>query len=92
MNLIDDDWIPVKRADGSKVLIAPWQIAETENPIVDIAAPRPDFQGALYQFLIGLLQTTFAPQDIDDWLTTGVRPHVLSVSELPLPNLVMLFF
>ena len=38
-----------------------------DNPVVDIAAPRPDFRGALYQFLIGLVQTAFAPEDDNEW-------------------------
>ncbi len=68
MNLINDAWIPAIRADGSRCKIAPWQIAEVDNPVVELAAPRADFQGALYQFLIGLLQTTFAPEDHQEWL------------------------
>ncbi|MEL4473185.1 type I-E CRISPR-associated protein Cse1/CasA [Shewanella algae] len=67
MNLINDAWIPAIRADGSTCQIAPWQLAETDNPVVELAAVRPDFQGALYQFLIGLLQTVVAPQDAEDW-------------------------
>ncbi len=67
MNLITDPWIPVIRKDGPDKIM-PWQIAETENPIIEINAPRPDFQGALYQLLIGLLQTCFAPEDEDEWL------------------------
>lgn len=67
MNLVNDKWIPVIREDGSQDKIAPYQIAEVDNPVVDIAAPRPDFQGALYQFMIGLLQTTFAPEDQNVW-------------------------
>ncbi|WP_051786432.1 type I-E CRISPR-associated protein Cse1/CasA [Endozoicomonas numazuensis] len=67
MNLISDQWLPVTRQDGSPCKIAPWQIAETENPVIEINAPRVDFQGALYQFLIGLLQTTFAPEDDEAW-------------------------
>lgn len=80
MNLINDAWIPALRADGSRGKIAPWQIAETENPISELDAPRADFQGALYQFLIGLLQTAFAPEDHDDWLEfwhTAPTPDVL---------------
>ncbi|OAI11018.1 type I-E CRISPR-associated protein Cse1/CasA [Methylomonas koyamae] len=68
MNLIKDCWIPVVRQNGQLDVIAPWQIAETENPVIEINAPRPDFQGALYQFLIGLLQTCFAPEDEEQWL------------------------
>lgn len=68
MNLITDQWIPVIRKDGTHDKIMPWQMAETDNPVVEINAPRPDFQGALYQFLIGLLQTCFAPEYEDEWL------------------------
>ena len=67
MNLINDKWIPVERQDGSEVLIAPWEIGQSENPVVEIKTPRPDFRGALYQFLIGLVQTTFAPEEQCDW-------------------------
>ena len=80
MNLINDRWIPVTRQDKSQDVIAPWQIAETDNPVIEINAPRPDFQGALYQFLIGLLQTCFAPEDEDQWLEyweDRVPPEVL---------------
>ncbi|HQO63421.1 MAG TPA: type I-E CRISPR-associated protein Cse1/CasA, partial [Syntrophorhabdus sp.] len=68
MNLVCDAWLPVIRASGKKDKIAPWQIAETTDPVMDLDAPRPDFQGALYQFLIGLLQTCFAPADHEEWL------------------------
>lgn len=69
MNLITDPWITVRRQSGIEERIRPAQIAAggDHDPILDILAPRPDFRGALYQFLIGLLQTTFAPEDIDDW-------------------------
>ena len=68
MNLIKDAWLPVIRSSGKADIVAPWQIAEKDDPVVELNAPRPDFQGALYQFLIGLLQTCFAPDDHDEWL------------------------
>jgi len=68
MNLITDNWLPVIRASGKLEKVAPWQIAEKDDPIIELNAPRPDFQGALYQFLIGLLQTCFAPVDEEEWL------------------------
>ncbi|AMK76346.1 MULTISPECIES: type I-E CRISPR-associated protein Cse1/CasA [Methylomonas] len=68
MNLITDRWLPVIRQNSQNDWIAPWQIAEAEKPVIEINAPRPDFQGALYQLLIGLLQTGFAPDDEDHWL------------------------
>lgn len=70
MNLINDAWIPVRRRNGEKIKIAPWQITEgsgTENEVVELAAVRPDFNGALVQFLIGLLQTTCVPKNTGEW-------------------------
>lgn len=74
MNLIHDAWLPVIRDSGKKDKIAPWQITEEEDPVIEMNAPRPDFQGALYQFLIGLLQTCFAPADHDEWLDYWESP------------------
>ncbi|MBU4304877.1 MAG: type I-E CRISPR-associated protein Cse1/CasA [Candidatus Omnitrophica bacterium] len=71
MNLINDVWIPVRRKNGEKIKIAPGQITEaigTDKEITELAAVRPDFNGALIQFLIGLLQTTCAPKGNSDWL------------------------
>ena len=67
MNLIRDKWIPIRRKNGEKDIIAPWEIGMCDNPVVEIETPRPDFRGALYQFMIGLLQTSFAPKDDDEW-------------------------
>jgi len=41
---------------------------------VDIYSERPDFRGALYQFLIGLLQTAYAPQDVQEWRERYGKP------------------
>ena len=71
MNLLEDKWLTVLRRDGDTHKIKGlWQITEdidSDNPIVDIVAPRADFKGALYQFFIGLIQTTFAPKNEDKW-------------------------
>lgn len=69
MNLITDNWISVQCENGAISSIAPWQISERidESPIIDTKAARPDFRGALVQFLIGLLQTAFAPADEREW-------------------------
>ncbi len=68
-NLIDNKWIPVKRRDGTPEMIAPWEVTDnfSENPVVVLNAPRPDFSGALIQFLIGLVQTTAAPANRIEW-------------------------
>lgn len=64
-SLLTEPWIAVTRRDGSQTKIAPVDIAD-EN-VVDVVAPRADFKGALYQFLIGLFQTTIAPEDEIEW-------------------------
>lgn len=68
-NLISRPWLPVQRGSGARELVAPWQVNDRidEDPIVGFAWPRPDFNGAAHEFLIGLLATTVAPADDDDW-------------------------
>ena len=65
MNLLDEAWIPVRRKNGAQDWIAPWQISEPD--IVALDARRPDFNGALVQFLIGLVQTTTLMNSHAEW-------------------------
>jgi CRISPR system Cascade subunit CasA len=68
MNLLQDSWITIQRHSGSVEKIAPTRLtAGADDPAMDILAPRADFRGALYQFLIGLLQTAIAPRDLRQW-------------------------
>ena len=85
LNLIKDKWLPVRRKNGTVERIAPHQITETNNPTIAIESGRPDFDGALIQFLIGLLQTAIAPKDHRqwiDWLETPPDPEVLQMAFL----------
>ncbi|MDU9047902.1 MAG: type I-E CRISPR-associated protein Cse1/CasA [Candidatus Electrothrix sp. Rat3] len=82
MNLINDQWLSVYRRSGIEDRIAPWQLTEAiqDNPVERLNALRPDFNGALVQFCIGLLQTAFAPKDDREWMTlyrTPPEPDVL---------------
>lgn len=85
-NLLDEFWIPVTRQDGTTEMIAPWQVTDrfVENPIVSLNAPRADFNGALIQFLIGLVQTVAAPKNNTEWKKKLVEP--------PSPEELMLAF
>lgn len=38
-----------------------------DNPVVGLAAPRPDIDGALQEFLIGLLTVALPPADEAEW-------------------------
>ncbi|RMF17010.1 MAG: type I-E CRISPR-associated protein Cse1/CasA [Candidatus Dadabacteria bacterium] len=67
MNLLTTAWIPVRRAAGDTVRIRPSELTDPDIGAQMINAPRADFNGALAQFLIGLLQTTFAPQSESEW-------------------------
>jgi CRISPR system Cascade subunit CasA len=64
-NLLDDRWLPVRLADGSQQILTLAEIGRAE--VVDIVIPRADFRGAIYQLLIGLLQTAFAPEGRKQW-------------------------
>lgn len=68
-NLIHTSWLPVRRRSGAVELIPPWRINDRidDDPFVAFAWPRPDFDGAAHEFLIGLLSTAATPRDDDDW-------------------------
>jgi CRISPR system Cascade subunit CasA len=82
MNLIYDAWLPIRRKRGEEARIAPWEVTTRydDDAVVALAAPRPDFNGALIQFLIGLLQTTCAPDSPRarrEWLRQPPTPEEL---------------
>ena len=81
-NLIAEPWLPVQRRSGAVERIQPWRINERigEDPFVAFAWPRPDFNGAAHEFLIGLLATAAAPaneEDREDWWLKPPGPDVL---------------
>ena len=72
MNLLTDIWLPVITHMGEKRTI---KLAEISDPSInELDFNRMDFQGAGYQLLIGLLQTTFAPVDVDEWTERLTSP------------------
>jgi len=68
-NLLRVPWLPARRRSGSVEIIAPWQITDCidDDPFTTFAWPRPDFNGAAQEFLIGLLSTAVTPTDEDEW-------------------------
>lgn len=66
-NLLEEQWIPVRRQSGVRDWITPHQIAEMADAPVELDSLRPDFNGGLIQFLIGLLQTVYAPANEKGW-------------------------
>ena len=75
-NLIEAAWLPVQRRSGAVERISPWQLNDLidEDPFIALAWPRPDFNGAALEFLIGLLATAAAPESDEDWEEWWVSP------------------
>src|SRR5437588_12656327 len=70
LNLALDVWLPVSRQNGRTETVAPWQVTDgiaAGDPVAMFAWPRPDFDAAAHEFMIGLLATTMAPGDDIDW-------------------------
>lgn len=81
-NLIREPWLPVRRRSGIVEHIPPWRITDriAQDPIIGFAWPRPDFNGAAHELLIGLLSTASPPADEDawaDWWNHPPAPHLL---------------
>lgn len=75
-DLRTESWIPFLRASGKVEWLAPAMITDGlgTDPIVDLAAPRPDFNGALAEFLIGLFTVALSPRDESDWYRLWEEP------------------
>lgn len=73
-NLLDERWIPVRRRSGVCDTIAPHELADAVDPPLHLASPRSDFDAALAQFLIGLIQTCAAPEDRSAWRAGLKKP------------------
>ncbi|MBX9935940.1 MAG: type I-E CRISPR-associated protein Cse1/CasA, partial [Burkholderiaceae bacterium] len=56
MNLLTENWLPVRTRDGHRTWVSPAELSRSD--LVAFDAVRPDFNGALAQLAIGLLQTT----------------------------------
>ena len=81
-NLINAAWLPVRRRSGAVEHIQPWRVTDGigEDPFVAFAWPRPDFNGAAHEFLIGLLSTAATPRDDEeweDWWSNPPEPNIL---------------
>ncbi len=72
MNLLLNRWL---KASGRSEKVNSISVAELgEVNWCELVTERPDFRGALYQFLIGLLQTAYAPQDLQEWRDRYANP------------------
>lgn len=65
LNLISDPWIPVIMSDGTRRVIAPWQIAD--SAVLRLDWPRPDLNIGCLELLIGLVRLADPPADAEEW-------------------------
>ncbi|QCF28017.1 type I-E CRISPR-associated protein Cse1/CasA [Hydrocarboniclastica marina] len=72
MRILTSQFLPFKIRTGDVEYRPVSAMALPE--VTELALPRADFQGAAYQFLIGLLQTAYAPVDIDEWMDRYQSP------------------
>ncbi|MFM9435416.1 CRISPR system Cascade subunit CasA [Janthinobacterium sp. CG_23.3] len=79
ISLMSEKWLPVRRCSGALDWIHPSQISEPD--IVAFAANRADFNGALAQLMIGLLQTAAAVDTESDWAGLWDAPPSAAVLE-----------
>lgn len=65
MNLLTAPWLPVRLKNGQSTWIAPDRLSDPE--VVGFDAVRADFNGALMQFAIGLLQSAAPVENAIQW-------------------------
>ncbi len=70
MNIISDPWIPVRRRSGLLDTIRPAGIADRDDPAIALMWPRPDFNLACLELLIGLVYAALPPEDDDEYVDT----------------------
>jgi CRISPR system Cascade subunit CasA len=68
-NLISDAWLPIRRASGARETVRPGDLTTglADDPIVGLNFPRPDWNAAVTEWLIGLTFLARRPADEDDW-------------------------
>jgi CRISPR system Cascade subunit CasA len=66
-NLIEEEWIEVLCDDGSQRKIRPSQILDRSIKPERVSSGEAEYDSGYIQFLIGLVQTCFPPEDDIDW-------------------------
>jgi CRISPR system Cascade subunit CasA len=77
LNLLRSAWLPVRRRQSGFTWISLAGLAPSgadDDQVVALAFPRPDWNAAVLEFLIGSIQAAFAPADLDDWHALWITP------------------
>ena len=83
LNLIRAPWLPLRRRSGRIERVEPFRVTDRidDDPFVAFAWPRPDFNGAAHEFLIGVLAAAAAPENEDEWEDWWFAPPTPEVLE-----------
>ena len=76
INLISDPWLQVRRQSGARAWLRPADITSgfVDDPILALDFPRPDWNAAVTELLIGLLACVMPPEDNSEWVTLWTNP------------------
>jgi CRISPR system Cascade subunit CasA len=86
--LLESAWLPVLRRRSGPAVIRPADLTSdiATDPVIALAWPRPDFQLAAHELLIGLLATLCPPPSHDAWCgmwETPPPPEALAAAFAP---------
>jgi len=75
-----EQWLPFRRLSGRIEWSPPADLLDdiAGDPVVAIASPRPDFDGATTEFLIGLVSAAMLPADEEAWLARWEQPPTVA--------------
>jgi CRISPR system Cascade subunit CasA len=75
-NLIHDAWLSVRRESGARATLRPADLTldfKTE-PVVALDFPRPDWNAAVTEWLVGLTFLAMRPANVDQWAASFREP------------------
>lgn len=69
LNLLTSPWLEVKRQNGEKEFVSISELTSNfdTNPIIALDFPRPDWNAAVTEFIIGVFFLIWAPKSTSEW-------------------------
>lgn len=87
-NLLNSPWLEVRRRSGARAVVRPCDLTDrfADDPILNLDFPRPDWNAAVTEMLIGLFSVALAPTSHEDWaerFRTPPSPQALETALSP---------
>lgn len=76
LNLLTSPWLEVKRQNGEKEFVSISELTSLfeVNPIIALDFPRPDWNAAVTEFIIGVFFLIWAPKSSSEWANKVKSP------------------